>query len=87
MDLGDGKFGDKGPPSRLRCRGRQVLKERVWVSHVEMPGSCLAFLGADVVADVACDNGLSLRVRCRAGEEMRGGVVVPPDRVWVIPDV
>ena len=49
----------------------------------------VSFLGADVVAAVACDNGLSLRVRCRVGDAPgeRVNVIVPPERVWVIPDV
>lgn len=48
------------------------------------------FLGADQTADVACDNGLALRVRTRATSGARVGDVVTvgaaEEHVWPIPD-
>ncbi len=50
----------------------------------------VTFLGADLLAEVACDNGLSLRVRTRAAASVRAGdavrVGVPDERVWPIPE-
>ncbi len=51
--------------------------------------AAITFLGADAILDVACDNGLSLRVRVRAmgaatvGERVAVGVA--EERVWAIP--
>ena len=51
----------------------------------------VTFLGADLVADVACDNGVSLRVRTRAAAGIAPGdramVGVPDDKLWPIPEV
>jgi ABC-type Fe3+/spermidine/putrescine transport system ATPase subunit len=59
-----------------------------WVWPGQVAG--MTFLGADVVADVVCDNGLSLRVRTRAADVVgignRISVGVPENRVWVIPE-
>ncbi|HJZ57360.1 MAG TPA: ABC transporter ATP-binding protein [Gemmataceae bacterium] len=50
----------------------------------------VTFLGADVVADVACDNGLSLRVRTRPATVPQPGerveVGIPEDRLWPVPE-
>jgi ABC-type Fe3+/spermidine/putrescine transport system ATPase subunit len=47
------------------------------------------FLGADVVAEIACDNGVSLKVRTRAAEvrsDDRVSVGIPDEKVWAIPE-
>jgi putative spermidine/putrescine transport system ATP-binding protein len=68
-----------------------VRPEHLSFGPVGWPGvvTGVSFLGADVVAEVACDNGLSLRVRCRTAEGAAVGarvnVVVPAERVWAIP--
>jgi putative spermidine/putrescine transport system ATP-binding protein len=55
------------------------------------PGRVTAatFLGADILAEVACDNGLSLKVRTRSAGEARPGdrvrVGIPEEKVWPIP--
>jgi ABC-type Fe3+/spermidine/putrescine transport system ATPase subunit len=50
----------------------------------------VTFLGADAVLEVACDNGLALRLRVRAAEaakaDARVTVGIPEDRVWAIPE-
>lgn len=56
----------------------------VWPGRV----SAVTFLGADMVVDVACDNGAALRVRTRAvamaaGE--RASVGLPQEKLWPIP--
>jgi putative spermidine/putrescine transport system ATP-binding protein len=64
------------------------------------PGACqwvwpgrvtgVTFLGADLLADVMCDNGVSLRVRTRAEASVRPGdrvtVGLPDDKLWSIPE-
>jgi ABC-type Fe3+/spermidine/putrescine transport system ATPase subunit len=56
----------------------------VWPGRV----TSVTFLGADLIADVACDNGNSLRVRTRAAAVRPGDRVTVgiPDRLWAIPD-
>jgi ABC-type Fe3+/spermidine/putrescine transport system ATPase subunit len=50
----------------------------------------VTFLGADVLAEVACAAGLTLRVRSRPAEEVRPGervrVGIPSGAAWAIPD-
>jgi ABC-type Fe3+/spermidine/putrescine transport system ATPase subunit len=54
------------------------------------PGRLLGvtFLGADLVAEVDCENGTALRLRTRAnsviGEHVTVGI--PPSALWAIPD-
>jgi ABC-type Fe3+/spermidine/putrescine transport system ATPase subunit len=56
------------------------------------PGRVVAatFLGADVLAEVACGNGVSLKVRTLAARSIRVGdrvtVGVAEENVWAIPD-
>jgi ABC-type Fe3+/spermidine/putrescine transport system ATPase subunit len=70
------------------CRLDPGSADCKWVWPGRVTG--VAYLGADVLADVACDNGLSLRVRARSGGGVRLGervaVGVPAERVWVIPE-
>jgi ABC-type Fe3+/spermidine/putrescine transport system ATPase subunit len=70
------------------CRLGPGAAECRWVWPGRVSG--VAYLGADVLADVACDSGLSLRVRARPGEGVRPGdrveVGVPAERVWAIPE-
>ena len=47
------------------------------------------FLGADVLSEVECENGVSLRVRSRTGGLAVGETVavgIPDERLWTIPD-
>jgi putative spermidine/putrescine transport system ATP-binding protein len=49
----------------------------------------VTFLGADMLADVACDNGVSLRVRTRAAALAvgdRATVGIADEGLWPIPD-
>jgi hypothetical protein len=67
---------------------RCVLGECACAWSCEGRVSSVTFLGADVVADVECAGGLSLRVRTRhremrAGEAVRVGV--PAEAVWEMP--
>jgi ABC-type Fe3+/spermidine/putrescine transport system ATPase subunit len=65
--------------------------------HVELnppagwPGAVTAvtFLGADLLADVTCDNGVSLRARTRSGGVAAGDRVTvgfPREHLWPLPD-
>jgi hypothetical protein len=49
----------------------------------------VTFLGADLLADVMCDNGASLKVRTRAAGAIQPGdrvtVGIPETAVWPIP--
>ncbi|MDB5312731.1 MAG: cysA 2 [Gemmataceae bacterium] len=60
--------------------------------HWVWPGRVadVTFLGAELLAEVVCDNALSFRVRTRPGEPLERGqqvkVGVPEDGVWVIPE-
>jgi ABC-type Fe3+/spermidine/putrescine transport system ATPase subunit len=57
-----------------------------WPGRVET----VTFLGADLIAEVSCDNGPSLRVRTRAAGGLGSGtavtVGVPEQHIWSIPD-
>jgi putative spermidine/putrescine transport system ATP-binding protein len=56
----------------------------VWPGRV----SGVTFLGADVIVDVACDNGVSLRVRTRAAAVAAGDratVGLQQEKLWPIP--
>ena len=46
------------------------------------------FLGADMLADVECDNGVILRVRTRASVVVgeRGMVGIADEGMWTIPE-
>jgi ABC-type Fe3+/spermidine/putrescine transport system ATPase subunit len=59
---------------------------RAWTGRV----TAATFLGADVLAEVACDNGAALRVRTRSAEGVRPGdrvtVGIPEEKVWPIPE-
>jgi ABC-type Fe3+/spermidine/putrescine transport system ATPase subunit len=81
----DGKpFGHAG--KTVMVRPEHVRLGAGWPGEV----TGVSFLGADVLADVTCDNGLSLRARCRAGSAPAVGdrveLTAPEDHVWVIPD-
>jgi ABC-type Fe3+/spermidine/putrescine transport system ATPase subunit len=71
---------------------RCVLNPAAGACRWAWPGrvASVAFLGADVVAEVACDNGVSLKVRARAAGEVRPGdrvtVGIPEDAAWPVPE-
>ena len=83
-------------PSSRRC-GWVNAVPRLMVGEVSTacprawPGRVagVTFLGADLVAEVACDNGVSLRVRTRPAAFAPGDRVtvgIPDEAVWPIPD-
>ncbi|HEV3437020.1 MAG TPA: ABC transporter ATP-binding protein [Gemmata sp.] len=67
-------------PSPASCRW-------VWNARVVL----VTFLGADLLADLMCDNGVSLRIRVRPNNSLSPGaqvtVGIPEDRLWPIPVV
>ena len=73
-------------PEHCRLGPAAAGSRWVWPGRV----SEVTFLGSDVVADVACDNGLSLRVRARAVDpprpDHRVEVGIPEGHAWAIPE-
>jgi ABC-type Fe3+/spermidine/putrescine transport system ATPase subunit len=67
-----------------------VLNPGPSASRFAWPGriASVTFLGADRLAEVACDNGVSLRVRTRAGVAVdeRVTVGIAEKGFWTIPD-
>ena len=56
--------------------------------HVARPIANATFLGADMLADVECDNGVTLRVRIRPGVVVGDRVMVgiADEGIWAIPE-
>jgi ABC-type Fe3+/spermidine/putrescine transport system ATPase subunit len=88
-NLFDGKLIGQ-PAAAMMIRPEHCLLNAVgcrWTWPGRVAG--VAFLGADAMIDVACDNGLSLRVRTRPGITALGdrvAVGIAEDRVWSIPE-
>jgi ABC-type Fe3+/spermidine/putrescine transport system ATPase subunit len=57
---------------------------------IRWPGvvRAVSYLGADMLGEVSCDNGLALRIRVRAGlvPGLRGEVVLPVEHLWAMPE-
>jgi ABC-type Fe3+/spermidine/putrescine transport system ATPase subunit len=90
-NLFDGKLAGR-PGTLLMVRPEQcvLLAEGTtgsWPGRV----AGISFLGADLVVDVQCDNGVSLSVRARnsglaASVGDRIAVLIPDEVIWAIPD-
>jgi ABC-type Fe3+/spermidine/putrescine transport system ATPase subunit len=73
-------------PERCELNPKPDVCRWVWPGRV----AAVAFLGADLIGDVTCDNGVSLKVRARAAGEIRPGdrltVGIPDEAAWVVPE-
>jgi ABC-type Fe3+/spermidine/putrescine transport system ATPase subunit len=69
------------------CTFTPEAGRRGWPGRI----TAVSFLGADVLADVTCDTGVSLKVRTRAGSPPirpgdRVAVGIPDEKIWPIPE-
>jgi ABC-type Fe3+/spermidine/putrescine transport system ATPase subunit len=88
-NLFDGKLiGHTAAMVMVRPEHCILNAEACWTWPGRVAG--VTFLGADAVLEVACDNGLSLRVRVRTARaakvDERVTVGIAEERVWAIPE-